>query len=177
METVISFIKNLGACDKAIEWLQSLPAETTSQIAWENCNNGTWLLWLLIKLNIKSAKYHEFIIRVANRTLEICDNESLKQVIVDKENWCSKATEKELNEFIVWKNELAWNLSYDLVWKNCYHNSVCDQNIDSKHLSLLLDIKEPAKIYQIDFNQELKYRADDLRELFNKPELKAKKKK
>ena len=35
-----------AACEQAVEWLASLPAETTPEQAWAVCPDAGWLLWL-----------------------------------------------------------------------------------------------------------------------------------
>ena len=42
----ISYLKELNACSEAIEWSKQFK---TSQEAWNNCERGDWMLWLLDK--------------------------------------------------------------------------------------------------------------------------------
>jgi hypothetical protein len=41
------------ACAPAVEWLASLPAETTPEQAWAVCPDAGWLLWLAGKLGVE----------------------------------------------------------------------------------------------------------------------------
>ena len=42
----ISYLKELNACSEAVEWSGQFE---TSQEAWDNCERGDWMLWLLGK--------------------------------------------------------------------------------------------------------------------------------
>jgi len=44
----IEKLKKLNVCEKAVEWLENQP---DWQIAWNNCERGDWMLWLLAKLS------------------------------------------------------------------------------------------------------------------------------
>ena len=41
-------LKELGACKNAVEWADKF---TTAQEAWDACERGDWMLWLLGKLS------------------------------------------------------------------------------------------------------------------------------
>lgn len=45
-------ITNMGACSDAVEWLEREKFQT-SQMAWDKCDRGDWMLWLLGKLSGK----------------------------------------------------------------------------------------------------------------------------
>ncbi len=47
----IKKLKELGACDEAIKYLLNFD---TSQEAWDNCNRGDWMLWLIGKMSGKN---------------------------------------------------------------------------------------------------------------------------
>ena len=46
MKKHISYLENLNACHKAIEWAKQF---NTLQETWDNCERGDWMLWLLGK--------------------------------------------------------------------------------------------------------------------------------
>ena len=48
MDRVIYGIRELEACPEAIKWLRGQPDVTT---AWNNCERGDWMLWLVGKLS------------------------------------------------------------------------------------------------------------------------------
>ena len=151
---LIEILEKLGACDAALNWLRELPETTTLQEAWDLCEHGGWLLWLLVRWHPKDPQYHQFILRTARRALSTAGagaDSSLAQAISAKESWCQTATSKELEASIVWPQDPVWTA----VW------------------ALVLDkmSKEPG------WKQELKNWADDLRNLFTKPEVREKKSK
>ena len=43
----IEYLENLNACSEPIKWSKQFE---TSQDAWENCERGDWMLWLLGKI-------------------------------------------------------------------------------------------------------------------------------
>jgi hypothetical protein len=52
--TSVPLLEAIGACtgpESAQEWLLSLPAETTARQAWQQCQRGDWMLWLLGRLS------------------------------------------------------------------------------------------------------------------------------
>jgi hypothetical protein len=40
-------LESMGACDPALTWLRELDPEMSVQQAWEQCERGDWMLWLL----------------------------------------------------------------------------------------------------------------------------------
>ena len=85
-----------------------LPETTTLQQAWDLCEHGGWLLWLLVRWHPKDSNYHQFILRTARRALSTAGagaDPSLVQVIADKEIWYQQASSKELEALIVWPQE------------------------------------------------------------------------
>ena len=53
IKELITTIKKLSACRDSIEWLSS---QDNLQQAWEDCERGDWLLWLVARLNINERK-------------------------------------------------------------------------------------------------------------------------
>jgi hypothetical protein len=148
MDEVIELLEKRGACDSSLDWLSGLPLGTTLQEAWERCENGSWLLWLLVRVYPKSAAYHQFILRVANRAIEVASGDSvLVQVVRDKEVWCQVASPLELESSITWSKDAAWQASLSLVWDRL------------------------SKGRSPEWFAELRARADDLRSLFSRPDL------
>ena len=47
LPAVIARLGDLRACSEALDWLRALPAGTTWQQAWDQCERGDWLAWLL----------------------------------------------------------------------------------------------------------------------------------
>lgn len=46
-DQLIKDLRAIGACDDALNWLATLPPETTLQGAWNQCADGDWLEWLV----------------------------------------------------------------------------------------------------------------------------------
>ena len=46
MKTHTTYLKKLNACPEAVGWADQFP---TLQDAWDNCDRGEWMLWLLGK--------------------------------------------------------------------------------------------------------------------------------
>jgi hypothetical protein len=142
MDELIELLEKRGACDPSLDWLRSLPLGTTLREAWERCENGSWLLWLLVRVYPKSAAYHQFILRVANRAIEVAGegaDPALVQLVRDREAWCQGATLSELESSITWSKDAAWQAGFSLVGP--------------------------------EWRMELRMRADDLRSLFSRPDL------
>jgi hypothetical protein len=145
---IIEILEKLGACDAALDWLRELPETTTLQEAWDLCENGAWLLWLLVRWHPKDPQYHQFILRIARRALRTAGtgaDSSLTQAITDKESWLQTVTSKDLEASIVWSRDSLWTATWALALEE---------------LS-----KEPG------WKQELKCWAGDLRDLFSRPEV------
>jgi hypothetical protein len=149
MKRLVEILDKLGACDSALDWLRGLPEATTLQEAWDLCDHGEWLLWLLVRWHPKDPNYHQFILRTARRALSKAP--SLAQVIIDKEAWCQRASLKELEVPVVWANDPLWTSTWALVLDKLYRGP--------------------------NWVQELKFWADDLRALFSRPEVREKKSK
>ena len=48
MKDWLRLIKRLGACEEALEWGENY---ATIEEAWQSCERGVWMLWLLGKLS------------------------------------------------------------------------------------------------------------------------------
>ena len=61
-KTIIDKLNQLGACSDACDWLEKSNFKT-SQAAWDGCERGDWMLWLLGKLSGKpeSAKRKQLV--------------------------------------------------------------------------------------------------------------------
>jgi len=53
MKELIIILNELGACEDAMEWLSS---QASLEQAWENCEKGNWLLWLIAMLDVDGRK-------------------------------------------------------------------------------------------------------------------------
>ena len=53
MNTLQIKLKELDACDHAIEWAKDYD---TLQEAWDNCQRGDWMLWLINKMQWSNVK-------------------------------------------------------------------------------------------------------------------------
>jgi hypothetical protein len=151
---IIEILEKLGACDAALDWLRELPETTTLQEAWDLCTNGAWLLWLLVRWTPKDPQYHQFILRTARRVLSTTaasKDSILAQAIATKEAWLSTATSKELEASIVWSKDPLWMATWDISLDKMIHGP--------------------------NWKQELKCWAEDLRDLFSRPEVREKKSK
>jgi hypothetical protein len=149
MDEIVEILEKRGACDSSLDWLRGRPLGTTLQEAWEQCENGSWLLWLLVRVYPKSRAYHQFILRVANRAIEVAGvgaDPALVQAVRDKEAWCQTSTLKELEASITWPKDAAWQAGISLAW----------DRLDSG--------RSPEWL------AELRARADDLRSLFSRPD-------
>lgn len=47
MKNAIDTLKRMNACGESIRWLESLPGDTILAQAWEACERGDWMLWLV----------------------------------------------------------------------------------------------------------------------------------
>jgi hypothetical protein len=151
---IIEILEKLGACGAALDWLRELPETTTLQEAWSLCENGAWLLWILVRWNPKDPKYHQFILRTARRALSTVDasaDSTLTETLLAKETWLQTASSKDLEASIVWTKDPLWTATWDLV--------------------LDKTIQGPS------WKQELKCWAEDIRDLFSRPEVREKKSK
>ena len=156
MDEILKVLDKLRACEDALEWLAGLPEGTTLQAAWEACERGDWLLWILVRMHPRDSEYHRFIIRSAQRALRIAGADvdpSLSAALEAKKVWYRSVTVKELEEPVVWKEDPAWVAAWALVW-----DRLC---------------RERSPQWEL----EKKLWADDIHELFERPEVKIKKKK
>ena len=46
---LVDRIAHLHPCDEALQWLGTLPANTTPLRAWRLCPRGDWMLWLIVR--------------------------------------------------------------------------------------------------------------------------------
>jgi hypothetical protein len=53
MNTLQTKLKELGACNEAIEWAKDYD---TLQEAWDNCQRGHWMIWLVTKMEWSNEK-------------------------------------------------------------------------------------------------------------------------
>lgn len=51
---LLSFVKDLNACQESTEWLSEFKG--TPEKAWEQCERGDWMLWLLARLKADRKK-------------------------------------------------------------------------------------------------------------------------
>ena len=49
---IIARLTELHACLESIAWVESLPADVTWHQAWDACERGDWLLWLLPRIGV-----------------------------------------------------------------------------------------------------------------------------
>jgi len=151
---IIELLEKLGACDAALDWLRELSETTTLQEAWDLCEHGGWLLWLLVRWHPKDLNYHQFILLTARRALSTTcagADSSLAQAISAKETWLQTAPSKDQEASIVWPKDPLWVATWAFAFDKMYH--------------------DPG------WKQELKNWADDLRTLFIRPEVREKKSK
>jgi hypothetical protein len=151
---IVEIIEKLGACDSALKWLRELPETTTLQEAWDLCEHGGWILWLLVRWTPKDPQYHQFILRTARRALSTMDtgvDSRLAQAIAAKESWLKTASSEQVTASIVWSKDPLWTETWTSSLESLYH--------------------EPG------WKQELKCWALDLRDLFKRPEVREKKSK
>jgi hypothetical protein len=47
-------LEKLGACEAAVEWIQSL-GPLDPQTSWDTCQRGDWLLWLVVRLGLPAG--------------------------------------------------------------------------------------------------------------------------
>lgn len=55
-EELLQKLRDMRACSPALSWLIQQPDE---QVAWDNCPDGTWMLWLLEKLSLNTSNLAE----------------------------------------------------------------------------------------------------------------------
>jgi hypothetical protein len=61
-ETFTAKLKQLGACDDALEWVATQPDAET---AWATCPRHEWLMWLLGELHIRGALTRQTLVLAA----------------------------------------------------------------------------------------------------------------
>lgn len=45
--TLVEFLKKKGACDPAMKWAESLPANVEFPVAWYRCPDVAWMQWIV----------------------------------------------------------------------------------------------------------------------------------
>lgn len=50
MDVAVRRVVRMGACQDARSWLLSLPSGTSPAQAWESCQTGDWMVWLVVEL-------------------------------------------------------------------------------------------------------------------------------
>ena len=89
-------LKQMNACSEAIEWAENYPS---LKKAWDACERGDWMLWLLGETNKRlGTKKHRLIVRCAVN----CARLSLKHVKrgEDRPRIALEVTERWLNNDI-----------------------------------------------------------------------------
>jgi len=66
---IIETLTEFGACDDgpddALPWARSLPADATPEGAWNACENGSWIVWLLGRLHERGLVPRETLVLAA----------------------------------------------------------------------------------------------------------------
>ena len=63
MKDLLAELKELHACREAIDWVAT---QESPQAAWESCERGDWMLWLLGKrINKTGSQQHRRLVRIA----------------------------------------------------------------------------------------------------------------
>jgi len=65
---LIEFVEPRGACDYALRWLRSLPADMPAEEAYQICHDAYWMLWLAEKVDVEDAG-RTFAMRAARALL------------------------------------------------------------------------------------------------------------
>lgn len=139
--TVLSVLSKMGACDKALKWVNSFPEGVRIQELWDQCPDSTWMLWFIVRLVRGHCNYHEFIRRTNLRALALDPtNTALASLIEERDEWLATASEEDLKIPINWKEEAGWLHARASVW------------LPRNHLTLMAE--------------EYTTRANDLRKLF-----------
>lgn len=58
----VTKLKRSGACSDALAWLETQPNAAT---AWNACERGDWMLWILGKLCKRGTKLHRTVVLAA----------------------------------------------------------------------------------------------------------------
>ncbi len=48
----LKYLKSIGACEEAQEWVASNPDKDTAQL-WSECERGDWMAWFIVEAQYK----------------------------------------------------------------------------------------------------------------------------
>ena len=86
MQDFINKLEQLDACSEAIRWVET---QETIEQAWQNCERGDWLLWLIGKLDIDRKRLVLATCQCARLSLHfIPEDESRPKIAIETaERW------------------------------------------------------------------------------------------
>ena len=94
----IAKLEKLDACDDSIEWLST---QDSIKSAWEDCERGDWLLWLVARLNINERKLFLAKGLVVEQVLHLMNDERSIEAVEAAINYGNgKISKDELEIFI-----------------------------------------------------------------------------
>ena len=96
----IKKLQNIGACSQAVEWCKN---HKSMQSAWDNCERGDWMAWLLGRTVKKNSKAHKKLVlvacKIARDVLYLIPSKEKRPLIAIEtaEKWCrGEATTEEV---------------------------------------------------------------------------------
>jgi len=78
LKELITILNKLGACEEAMEWLS---LQASLEEAWESCEQGCWLLWLVTALKMNERKLFLAKGLIANEIIHLMDDERSKAAV------------------------------------------------------------------------------------------------
>lgn len=70
---LIRCLRDLGACNEALEWIEKTPGELED--LWAACQRGSWMIWLLERLGYDKRTMRHIACDVAEDVLNIYEHE------------------------------------------------------------------------------------------------------
>ena len=90
----IAILARLRACNESLAWLRALPPGTTAAEAWEACERGDWIVWLVGALHMRGLVTRQTLVLVACETartalVHVPAGEDRPLVAIETaERWC-----------------------------------------------------------------------------------------
>src|SRR3990167_2456904 len=104
LSKLVNILENLNACHKSIKWLSGVD---NIQQAWEQCERGDWMLWVLANLKADRKKVVLSACGCARLSLRFNPDERVLHAIETAEAWTAgKATLADLDR-ATWAVEAA----------------------------------------------------------------------
>ena len=101
----VSLLEELNACSEAIKWMSEF--EGTTKQAWQQCDRGDWMLWLLGKVNADRKLMVLSACQCARLVLHLNKDIRVITAIETAEAWAKDETTLEELDRAAWAAEAA----------------------------------------------------------------------